>query len=296
MKRNRTRLVFIFTSFFAVYAQIVDKNPSSIKKYPQQSLKCYSSLTKPDKQLICPASRANFCVKQVSSLTSDICGGTQYFGDEYVNGQCQYKKCNATCTPGSFSFTFQGQTYSRATLFPLSHWSLYSSSTDTKSIDTLPQLDPVLSNESATIITQQSIDKLTHLSKENLSDNNPLSELSLSFIKELEKVLNRKVDFATLNEFTTDICSWINPFISNIKEAAEEINKFSNFFSDTRIVVFNQRVVSPDTVEIDYQLSFWYPLPWRPRIIIPSVATIKFDRSVTDNKLRISSITEKWEV
>lgn len=181
-------------------------------------------------------------------------------------------------------------------LFPLSHWSLYSSSTDTKTIDTLPQLDPVLSNESATIITQQSIDKLTHLSKESLSDNNPLSELSLSFIKELEKVLNRKVDFATLNEFTTDICSWINPFISNIKEAAEEINKFSNFFSDTRIVVFNQRVVSPDTVEIDYQLSFWYPLPWRPRIIIPSVATIKFDRSVTDNKLRISSITEKWEV
>lgn len=159
------------------------------------------------------------------------------------------------------------------------------------------QLDPILSDESATIITQQSIDKPTHQTKEIvISNDNPLSVLTLSFIKELEKVLNRKADFPAINEFTTESCSWTNPFISNIKESSEEIEKFSNFFSDTRIVVFNQRVVSPNTVEIDYQLSFWYPLPWRPRIIIPSVAIVKFDRSGEDKKLRISSITEKWEV
>lgn len=54
-------------------------------------------------------------MKEVSTLTQDICGATQYFGDMYVNKQCVFKKCNATCTPGTYTFTFQGSTYSRTT-------------------------------------------------------------------------------------------------------------------------------------------------------------------------------------
>eukprot|EP01042_Synura_sphagnicola_P012801 gene12801-16274_t len=69
-------------------------------EYPMESLQCYSYLTKPDMKLICPASRNKYCVKEVSTLTQDICGATQYFGDMYVNKQCVFKKCNATCTPG----------------------------------------------------------------------------------------------------------------------------------------------------------------------------------------------------
>jgi hypothetical protein len=141
------------------------------------------------------------------------------------------------------------------------------------------------------------MDKLTDCPPASIfSSDDPLLRLSLSFINELEKLLNRKADPSTLNEFVTETCSWINPFISNIKEAREELSKFSNFFTDTSIVVFNQRVVSPNTVEINYQLSFWYPLPWRPRIIIPSTAIVRFDKGIDDSKLRISSITEKWEV
>lgn len=59
--------------------------------------------------------RNKYCVKEVSTLTQDICGATQYFGDMYVNKQCVFKKCNATCTPGTYTFSFQGTTYSRTT-------------------------------------------------------------------------------------------------------------------------------------------------------------------------------------
>ena len=52
-----TKLLSIFTLIIAVCAQVVDKNPVTVRTYPERSLKCYSSLTKPDKKLICPASR-----------------------------------------------------------------------------------------------------------------------------------------------------------------------------------------------------------------------------------------------
>jgi hypothetical protein len=54
-----------------------------------------------------------YCVKEVSTLTQDLCGATQYFGDMYVAGTCQYKKCAAECEEGTYSFEYQGQTYSR---------------------------------------------------------------------------------------------------------------------------------------------------------------------------------------
>lgn len=55
--RRITKILIIITLIFAICAQEVDKNPVTVKTYPQFSLKCYSSLTKPDKKLICPAAR-----------------------------------------------------------------------------------------------------------------------------------------------------------------------------------------------------------------------------------------------
>lgn len=125
LHHNVQLILFILAAFTL-------QSVGSKRQYPLTSLQCYSYLTKPDMKLICPASRyfycfmifykvygcfcrENYCVKQVSSLTQDICGGTQYFGDLYVNKECVFKKCNATCSEGTENFEFQGNTYSRST-------------------------------------------------------------------------------------------------------------------------------------------------------------------------------------
>ena len=81
--------------------------------YPQNALKCYSSLTRPDNQLICPQGRDVYCVKEVSSLKKDLCGKTQYFGDTMVGELCEFKKCSDKCVEGQYEFIFGGTVYTR---------------------------------------------------------------------------------------------------------------------------------------------------------------------------------------
>lgn len=57
--------------------------------------------------------RSSYCVKDVTSLTQNLCGATQYYGDLYINKQCQFKKCSDECVEGTTTFTFQGQVYTR---------------------------------------------------------------------------------------------------------------------------------------------------------------------------------------
>lgn len=57
--------------------------------------------------------RAKYCVKEVTTLTQNLCGQTQYFGDLYENALCQFKKCSAECEEGSYNFEYQGQSYAR---------------------------------------------------------------------------------------------------------------------------------------------------------------------------------------
>lgn len=57
--------------------------------------------------------RNGYCIKEVSSLTADICGKTQYFGDDYTNSQCEFRKCGDTCTAGTLTFEFEGESYTR---------------------------------------------------------------------------------------------------------------------------------------------------------------------------------------
>ncbi len=57
--------------------------------------------------------RSKYCVKEVTSLTQNLCGATQYYGDLYINKQCQFKKCSDECVEGTTTFTYQGQLYTR---------------------------------------------------------------------------------------------------------------------------------------------------------------------------------------
>jgi hypothetical protein len=81
--------------------------------YPSTTLSCYSSYTKPDRMLICPESRSKFCVKELSTLKEDLCGQSQYFGDEYLQNLCVLKKCSAECVEGQYPFTYGGLLYVR---------------------------------------------------------------------------------------------------------------------------------------------------------------------------------------
>ena len=87
----------------------------AIDNWPMNSLKCMSSLTKPDMKLICPAARSTWCVKEVSDLRQDLCGDTQFFGDMWVNAMCEFKKCSDVCVPGTTSFTWGNNKYKRRT-------------------------------------------------------------------------------------------------------------------------------------------------------------------------------------
>lgn len=82
-------------------------------EYPMTTLSCYSSYTKPDGQLICPEARSKFCVKELSTLKQDLCGESQYFGDQYLENLCVLKKCSAECEEGQYPFTYGGLEYVR---------------------------------------------------------------------------------------------------------------------------------------------------------------------------------------
>ncbi len=82
-------------------------------EYPSTTLSCYSSYTKPDGQSICPEARSKYCVKELSTLKQDLCGQSQYFGDQYLENLCVLRKCAATCEEGQYPFKYAGLDYVR---------------------------------------------------------------------------------------------------------------------------------------------------------------------------------------
>ncbi|KAJ1425783.1 hypothetical protein B484DRAFT_431992 [Ochromonadaceae sp. CCMP2298] len=86
-------------------------------------------------------------------------------------------------------------------------------------------------------------------------------------------------------------CGWQNSFVGSRKELEEGVDKFANFFSDAAITVFDRKILASNQVQLSYQISFWYPLPWRPRVIVPSTAVVTFGPD-----MRVASVEEKWEV
>ncbi len=58
-------------------------------------------------------SRNNYCVKETTNLDQSLCGHTQYFGDQYIHGNCEYRKCSDSCYEGSYSYIFGSKIYIR---------------------------------------------------------------------------------------------------------------------------------------------------------------------------------------
>lgn len=80
------------------------KSKSSLSQTPP--LECYATLAPPtsqnnEKRIICPESRSNYCIKEVTQITRrSECGITkEYPWDEWdiKLGQCVYRKCSSTC-------------------------------------------------------------------------------------------------------------------------------------------------------------------------------------------------------
>jgi hypothetical protein len=45
-----------------------------------------------------PPTRNKFCMKEVVAVREKLCGTTQYFGDVYFAGKCEFRKCARNCT------------------------------------------------------------------------------------------------------------------------------------------------------------------------------------------------------
>ena len=58
--------------------------------------------------------RNNYCVKETTNLDESLCGYTEFFGDQYNNGKCEYRKCSSSCIEGSYSFEHGGNIYHRS--------------------------------------------------------------------------------------------------------------------------------------------------------------------------------------
>lgn len=84
---------------------------------------------------------------------------------------------------------------------------------------------------------------------------------------------------------------WDNPFVGSFIELKKCLSEFSGFFSEPSLVVFGTKLLSPQRVELEYQLSFWYPSLWRPRIIIPAKAVI----ALNEDSTKFTSVVESWE-
>ena len=85
---------------------------------------------------------------------------------------------------------------------------------------------------------------------------------------------------------------WTNPIVgdkeSDVREAAKQ---FSEFFPEPNVMFFHTKYVDDNTFITRFQLSFWYPSPWRPRIIIPGELVVR-----KDSDMKIISIEEKWDL
>ena len=145
---------------------------------------------------------------------------------------------------------------------------------------------PIVSEETL----KASIDKeLTSvISTETVS---PLMSLSNSFIDSWRDGL--KGNQINLRSLLSAKASWENPFVSSVTDLMDGMVQFSNFFSEPALTVFNVKPIglSSNQVEIQYHISFWYPMAWRPRIIIPATAII----TMSDDLKSIISVKEKWE-
>jgi hypothetical protein len=97
-----------------------------------------------------------------------------------------------------------------------------------------------------------------------------------------------------------DACSWETPLFrcSSRAAMAEQLSSFMSFFLEPCIHFTSHRNCDNGTaIDVDWLVSFTYPLPWRPRITVSgkSRATFATSRSSFPPGLVVSVIDE-WDV
>ena len=118
-----------------------------------------------------------------------------------------------------------------------------------------------------------------------------MQKITEQFIEAWRKGLQG--DQILLNTLVKPSTRWENPFVATGKELSEGLAQFSSFFGEPSLTVFH--VISknsPRQIEISYHLSFWYPVGWRPRIIIPGKALV----TISEDLRSIQSVSESWDV
>lgn len=132
--------------------------------------------------------------------------------------------------------------------------------------------------------------KLVQLTKTSPM-NDPIHDKSDTFMKYLSQALEGG-DIKSLDLVLMKDCKWSNPIVSNKAELLVALQQFSRFFPEPLLYSFQKDIINNKTICISYQLSFWYPLPWRPRIVIPAQANVTF----SDDLSMVCSVTEIWSV
>ena len=119
----------------------------------------------------------------------------------------------------------------------------------------------------------------------------PLMLASESFIEAWRSGL--KGNQISLKNILSEKATWENPFVSTTSDLMDGLAQFSSFFAEPSITIF---AVSPTSeknqVEIQYQLSFWYPMAWKPRIIIPARAIVTMNNDLSS----VIAVKENWEI
>jgi hypothetical protein len=115
------------------------------------------------------------------------------------------------------------------------------------------------------------------------------SEFAYAWLKALQGKLGYLKDL-----FPDNQASWsCPPFANTNAEMKEQFVNFAGFFQDPALTVYGQSINKDrNEIELDFQLSFWYPLPWRPRVIVPGKVTLVSNAEGT----QVLSVREDWAV
>lgn len=85
--------------------------------------------------------------------------------------------------------------------------------------------------------------------------------------------------------------SWKSPVVSSGSDLKDVLKQFSSFFKSPALTFFDVQYKESQAT-INYQLSFWYPMFWRPRIIIPGTISLKFSSDLNC----IVDVMDVWDV
>ena len=149
----------------------------------------------------------------------------------------------------------------------------YSSLTESEKI--------ITTNEVITLTTS-----ITPIPNDNKLTNNIIYQFTQAWKQSL---LGNNKDILNLIS-NPDTTPWDNPFVATTKEYLDGLKSFSTFFIQPSLTIINTKLLNTNTYELTYQLSFNYPMFWRPRIIIPATAILTID----NNTNKIIKIKEVW--